>query len=198
MKSKIKLVILFVLSSTELHGQERLWTKQSKIKEVIAFEKEINPKVQFLNKNVRLSNDYYPLGDKYEVTNPIVVQREALMYLPIYAEYFYSSSDSILRLVSYDWEKDRYGNYNDKLKIWKEESKKLTLYNEEYERIKTILLVQLGTPTSSDTKFKEVSYYKGKYFTRETLWNSEDIYAKLNMIFESTTYRIRMTIYWKK
>lgn len=198
MISKVKLTVVLFFYLTQTHGQERLWTKQSKIDEVIVFEKEINPEAQFLNKNVSLSKDYYPLLDKYKVTNPIIVQREPLVYLPIYAEYFYTSSDSILRLVSYDWEKERYSNYDVKQKMWKEESKKFDAYNAEYERIKIILLGQLGAPTSTDTKAKEENSSRGKYLTRETLWNSEDFYAKLNMIFESMTYRIRLTIYWKK
>ena len=66
-------------------GQERIWTKQSKISDVIAFEKQINPDAIFLSQNVSLSKDYYPLADKYQVTNPIIVQRVPLEYLPVYA-----------------------------------------------------------------------------------------------------------------
>jgi hypothetical protein len=179
-------------------GQERIWTKQSKISDVIAFEKQINPNAKFLSQNVSLSKDYYPLADKYQVTNPVIVQREPLEYLPVYAEYFYTPGDSILRLASYDWEKDRYGNFFDKQKMWKEESNKFDTYNKEYERIKKILIAQLGVPTSTDTKAKEESSDRGKYFTRETLWESDDVHAELNMIFESMTYRVRLTLYWKK
>jgi len=186
------------LSSVLLFGQERIWTKQSKISEVIAFEKQINPNAKFLSQNVSVSKDYYPLVDKYPVTNPVIVQREPLEYLPVYAEYFYTPEDSILRLAAYDWEKDRYGNFFDKQKMWKEESKKFDTYNKEYERIKTILIAQLGTPTTPDSKAKEESYDRGTYFTRETLWETEDVHAKLNMIFESMTYRVRLTLYWKK
>ena len=179
-------------------GQERIWTKQSKISDVIAFEKQINPDAIFLSQNVSLSKDYYPLADKYQVTNPVIVQRVPLEYLPVYAEYFYTPGDSILRLASYDWEKDRYGNFFDKQKMWEEESKKFDTYNKEYERIKTILVAQLGVPTSTDTNAKEESSDRGKYFTRETLWESEDVHAELNMTFESMTYRVRLTLYWKK
>ena len=132
------------------------------------------------------------------VTNPIIVQREPLEYLPLYAKYFYSPSDSILRVVSYDWEKNKYGNFFDKQKMWKEESKKFDVYNKEYERVKNILLKQLGAPTSTDTTAKEESSERGKYFTRETSWETAEIHAELNMIFESMTYRIRLTFYWKK
>jgi hypothetical protein len=198
MTSKLFFIFTTFLSLTNAFGQEKIWTKQTKVSEIIAFEREINPNTKFLSQNVSLSKDYYPLADKYQVTNPIIVQREPLEYLPVYAEYFYTPGDSILRLASYDWEKDRYGNFFDKQKMWKEEAKKFDTYNKEYERIKGILLNQLGTPTTTDTKAKEVSSDRGKYFTRDTLWETDDVYAELNMVFESMTYRIRLTIYWKK
>jgi hypothetical protein len=195
MTLRLFLALITFFTLIKSFGQEKIWTKQTKVSEVIAFEKEISPNAKFLSQNVSLSKDYYPLADKYQVTNPIIVQREPLEYLPVYAEYFYTPNDSILRLASYDWEKDRYGNFFDKQKMWKEEAKKFDTYNKEYERIKGILLTQLGTPTTTDTKAKE---HRGKYFTRNTLWETDDVYAKLNMIFESMTYRIRLTIYWKK
>ena len=111
MKLKLLLTGAASLAFSISFAQERIWTKQSKISEVIAFEKEINPDAKFLSQHVSLSMDYYPLADKYQVTNPVIVQREALEYLPVYAEYFYTPADSMLRLVSYDWERDRYGNF---------------------------------------------------------------------------------------
>lgn len=199
MKSKFLVTAsLFLLNYISSFGQEKIWTTQSKVGDVIAFEKQINPNAKFLNQSVSLSQDYYPLLDKYPVANPVIVQREALFYLPIYAEYYFSPSDSTLRLLSYDWEKDRYGNYFDKQKMWKEEAKKLETYNSEYERIKKMLSVQLGTPTETDSAVKTVTYEGGKYFTRKTLWETENVHAELNMIFESITYRIRLTLYWKK
>lgn len=181
-----------------MFSQERIWTKQTKISEVISFEKEINPSGKFLTENVSLSKEYYPLADKYKVTNPVIAQRKPLAYLPIYAEYFYTAEDSILRLVSYDWEKDRYGNFFEKENIWKEESKKFDIYNKEYNRIKTDLLVQLGKPVSADTGAKELDSDGSKYLNRDTIWETDSLYADLNMIFASTTYRIRLTLYWKK
>ena len=102
MRSKLLLAFLAVFSLTTLFGQERIWTKQSKISEVIAFEKEINPEAKFLSKNVQILEDYYPLAEKYVVTDPVIVQRKPLEYLPIYAEYFYTPEDSILRLASFN------------------------------------------------------------------------------------------------
>ncbi|HUC82431.1 MAG TPA: hypothetical protein VMR70_16110 [Flavisolibacter sp.] len=187
---------LFIVLTT--FGQEKLWLKQTKISEVVSFEKRNAPKTKFLSQNVSLSKDYYPLLEKYPVTAPVIVQREPTEYLPLYASYFYTPSDSVLRLVAYDWEKDLYGNFFDKQKIWKEESKKFDKYNKEYDRIKAALILELGTPTQTDTQAKEVSSDRGNYFTRETIWETDGVHAELDMIFESMTYRVRLTLYWKK
>lgn len=199
MNPKIIATILITnfLNFNASFGQEKIWTKQTKISEVIAFEKEINPNAKFLSQNVSLSKEYYPFVDKYKIANPIIVQRESLEYLPIYAEYFFSQPDSVLRLASYDWEKDRYGNFFEKQKIWKQEGEKLKIYNKEYDRIQKILLDQLGIPNTIDKKEKEVSSENGTYLTRNTLWETKEVHAELNMIFASTTYRIRLTLYWK-
>jgi hypothetical protein len=191
-------VVLTLFSLTNVFAQEKIWTKQTKVSEAISFEKEIDPNVKFLSQNVSLSKDYYPLADKYQVSNPVIVQRKLVAYLPVYAEYFYTPGDSVLRLVSYDWEKDRYGNFFDKQKMWEEESKKFNTYNKEYERIRKVLVDQLGKPASTDAKAKTVSSDGGEYFTRETLWETQDFHAELNMVFASTTYRVRLTMYWKK
>jgi hypothetical protein len=190
-------VLVSCLCLQNSFAQEKIWTKQTKISEVIAFEKSINPNAKFLTQKVSLSKEYYPQVDKYEIPNPIIVQREPLEYLPIYANYFYSQQDSVLRLVSYNWEKDVYGNFFEKQKMWKQESKKLELYNKEYERIKKVLLSQLGQPNTEDSAVRTVTSENGDYLTRSTLWETKDVHTKLNMIFASSTYRIRLTMYWK-
>lgn len=198
MAYKLMLSIVASICVANLLAQERIWLKQTTISEVVAFEKEISATPKFLTKEVSLSKDYYPLIDKYEVANPVIVQRESLVYLPVYAEYFYTPKDSLLRLISYDWEKDRYGNFFDKQKIWQEESKKFKIYDAEYERIKAILVNELGAPTATDKEAKEKKSGNGKYLTRDCLWETKDFHALLTMTFASTTYRIRFTIYWKQ
>lgn len=185
------------LSLQNSFAQEKIWTKQTKISEVIAFEKSINPSAKFLTQNVSLSKEYYPLIDQYEIPNPIIVQREPLEYLPVYVNYFFSQKDSILRLVSHDWEKNAYSNFFEKQKMWKQESKKLEVYNKEYERIKKVLISQLGPPSTQDAAAKTVNSGNEDYLNRSTLWETNDVHTELNMIFASTTYRIRLTMYWK-
>ena len=125
MKLNIFFTLITLLSAMCAFGQEKIWTKQTKISEVIAFEKMINPSAKFLSQNVWLSKQSYPLVDKYKVTNPVIVKREPIEYLPIYAEYFYTPGDSVLRLISYDWEKGRYDDYLDEQKMWKEEAQQI-------------------------------------------------------------------------
>jgi hypothetical protein len=194
-----KLILLLAVTFTlkNASGQEKVWTKQAKMSEIIAFEKSISPNPRVLSQSVSLSKDFYPLADKYRVTNPLIVQREKVEYLPVYVAYFYTAEDSILRLVSVDWEKDRYGNFFDKQKLWVEEAKKLKTYNKEYERVRAIIMEQLGQPTKSDNKPKEVTSDRGNYFIREAEWDHNDYHAEIDMVFESMTYRIRFTMYWK-
>jgi hypothetical protein len=125
---KALLTLLAACSVTLSIAQELLWIKQSRVSEAIEFEKRINPTAAFISMNVSLSKDYYPLADKYRVTNPLIVERKQSGLLPLAAEYFYTPQDSILRLVSYDWERGKYVNFFQRPAIWKEESAKLDLY----------------------------------------------------------------------
>ena len=80
------------------------------------------------------------------------------------------------------------------------ESTKLDGYNQEYEKIKAELILKFGQPNEQDTKPQttESTSGRGDYLSRNTVWETEEFYAKLNMIFESMTYRIRLNYYWKK
>lgn len=178
--------------------QEKIWLAQTTVDKAIAFEKGLGKKSEFLKMNVSLSKSIYPLVDKFTMAKPLIVQRKQNGFLPLYAEYHYSLPDSVVRFICYDWERDKYGNFFDKQEIWKKESKKLDGYNAEYERVKIILVEQLGQPAEQDAAPQKKESERGAYFSRETIWQTEDYYSKLNMIFESMTYRIRWYYYWKK
>lgn len=201
MTRKFKLLILigFIISSCSSSKKLDLWTKQSTIEEVKNFESQLNPNSEFLNQNVSLSESIYPKVKEFEMANPLIIKRQKTNLLPVYAEYFYSKPDSILRYVSYDWENNRYGNYFDKKKDWETQSKKLTEYNAEYERIKKQLISEFGQPIEQDNQPQETkSDYGGPdYLSRNTIWESESKFMKLNMIFGASTYRIRFYYYWK-
>ncbi|RYD76387.1 MAG: hypothetical protein EOP55_11580 [Sphingobacteriales bacterium] len=179
-------------------SQESVWTKQRKISEVIDFEKKLDPDAKFLSYNVSLSKEYYPLADHYQTVNPVIVQRNAVGALPVYAEYFYTPKDSLLRLVSYDWEKGRYGDLKDILETRKEQGGKLEIYLGEYERIRGQLVKTFGKPGQADEKPKTVSDDGQKYLNQNTLWETDEVHSDLNLIFSAGTQRIRLTLYWKK
>ncbi|MTI29338.1 hypothetical protein [Xanthovirga aplysinae] len=205
----MKKLLTFLLTSTlfllaSFSGKKdnvKFWSEKTSISNAIDFEKSLTKKIDFLEMNVSLSKSIYPLVDKYKIAKPIIVQRDQKGFLPLFVEYFYSEPDSIIRYISYDWEKERYGNFFKKQDMWKEESKKLKEYNSEYERIKSTLIDQLGKPITQDKqpqKTESTNSGRGDYFSRNTIWETEEYYSKLNMIFESMTYRIRWYYYWKK
>jgi len=137
--------------------------------------------------------------DKYHIASPFIVKKEHAGFSPVYTEYFFSKQDSILRYVSYDWERDRYGNFFKKEEIWKKGSTKLDEYNQEYQKIKRELIGNFGQPKEQDTEPQTTKSAcgRGDYLSRNTVWETDEFYAKPNMIFESMTYRIRLNYYWK-
>ena len=69
---------------------------------------------------------------------------------------------------------------------------------QEYERIKLNLIDKLGKPTSSDTVARdEKGHNNVSLKTRDTVWETDDYYASLDMIFGGQTFRIRLKHYWK-
>ena len=182
------------------NSKSEIWTEKSNIEKVIRFEKSLSSEFEILENKVSLSKSVFPLLNDYKIANPFIVKRKQTGFLPIYAEYFFSEQDSILRYVSYDWERDRYGNFFKKQEIWKEESTKLDSYNQEYERIKSELIMKFGEPIEQDSKPKTTKSTSGRgdYLSRNTVWETDEFQAELNMIFESMTYRIRLNYYWKK
>lgn len=209
MMNKISIIILLTIMSscaatkknnTTQSNKIEIWTKQTKINKVLVFEKSLNKGNEILDQNVSLSKSVFPLFDQYNIAKPLIVKRKPTGFLPVYAEYFFSEKDSIIRYVSYNWERDRYGNYFKKQEIWKEECQKLKQYNLEYEKIKLELINKFGLPIEQDSKpiTTESTSGRGNYLARNTVWETDNFHAKLNMIFESMTYRIRLNYYWKK
>jgi len=185
-----------ILAQTKI----QIWTEQTKINAVLEFERSLNEDHEIIERNVGISKSTFPYIDEYELANPIIVLRPSKNDLPIYTEYFFSLPDSTLRFVSYDWEIDRYGNYNDKQKIWKREANKLGQYNEKYEDIKTYLIDKLGQPTEQDFEPQRTKSQWGNsdYWSRKTTWENKEVISSLSLVFASNTYRIRWNYYWKE
>jgi hypothetical protein len=188
---------LLLLNSITCLAQEKLWTRQSKISEIMAFEKALDNRTQVLDYDITLSVETYPLIYKHSLAKPFLVLRPEIEYMPVYAQYFFSPGDSLVRMLFYDWEKNRFAGIQEKQKIWAAESKKLDKYSTEYERIRKILVKQIGNPVQTDLKPKEEMATRGAYYTRETIWDNEKLNGKLTMVFSEMIYRIRFEMYWK-
>ena len=196
---KFEVFLLLIFFSGAIKGQDKIWIKQTKVSEAIAFERAVDPAVTFLDQSVGLAEGYYPLHHKYKVTTkPVIAKRIGNNSLSVYAEYFFTPKDSLIRLVSYDWEKDKYGNFFNKQKIWKSEADSFDLYNSTYEEVRSQIINEFGMPTTTDDTAKVNQSKRGEYLTRESIWEREKLHIELSMIFESMTYRVRMTYYWKE
>lgn len=197
MINKLRYFIYLLFFSSNVVGQQDLLINQSKISEVMAFERSLNSDVKFYTGDIELSKDIYPLGDKYRVENPLIVQRNSSDYLPITAEYFFTASDSLVRFISYNWEKNRFGDLSEKMKQDESESKNIIFYNKEFDRIQSVIESYYGKPDYDDKKPQEKSSRKGTYYLRKSKWDFDDKYGSLTMIFGADTYRISFRIYWK-
>jgi len=200
-KILISIILITTLSSFLIKENDvRIWTQQTNVKKAIEFEKSISEDIEFLKQNVSISKSSFPLVDQFDLVNPIVVKREVDGELPVYGQYFFSKSDSIIRFISYDWEIDKYGNYFKKQEIWKQEAKKIDKYNGKYNQIKSFLSKSFGEPTIEDSEPQVTKSQWGKedYLSRKTEWETDKVYSSLSLVFASNTYRIRWNYYWKK
>jgi hypothetical protein len=76
-KPLLEIALFFIW---RLLSAERIWTKQSTVAGAISFKKDINPNAKFLSQNAFPSEKYYSLADKYQVTNPVIVQKDFMAY----------------------------------------------------------------------------------------------------------------------
>jgi len=176
-----------------------IWIKKTKVKEAIEFEKSINEKIIILEHSISLSKSLFPQVNNFELESPVIIKREKDKKLPIYAEYFFSKNDSIIRFINYDWEIGKYDNYFTKKEIWKKESKNLAKYNIKYNHVKSSLSKKIGKPKTEDSEPKIVKskFNESEYFSRTTIWETNKIYSSLELVLASNTYRIRWNYYWK-
>ncbi|EMS33665.1 hypothetical protein C943_04544 [Mariniradius saccharolyticus AK6] len=196
---RLFLTIIFVtiLGCDFKPGRNNFWTEQSKIDEVVKFEKTLNKNIQIIEQKVFLSSSVFPKVDQLDIALPLIVKRGG-KFIPLYAEYFFTSEDSILRYISYDWEHDRYGSYQAKQELWKSESEKLTQYDSAYQKIKEDLIRVLSLPLIEDKELEKSINQNGvEVYTREAIWEDEKTKSKLKLFFGDQTFRIRWNHYWK-
>ena len=173
------------------------WMHQTKIDEVLKFEKAIKENFEILEQKVLLSPSVFPKVEEMDIEFPFIVKREG-GFLPLYAEYYFTKDDSIIQYISYNWEHERFGSYQAVSALWNKEKFKLSQYDSAYEKIKEYLISELLIPKKEDKELVKRLYGGNtEYFSKETLWENEDFESKLTLLFGNQTFRIRWVYYWK-
>ncbi|MFD2033601.1 hypothetical protein ACFSKL_02305 [Belliella marina] len=201
MQTALKLILTIIFVSTVgcnvKPRSSDFWMHQSKIGEVLKFEKSLNKNIQILEQKVFLSSSVFPKVDEIDIDFPLIVKREE-GFAPLYAEYYFTSEDSMLQYISYNWEHERFGSYQAKHDRWKLEINKLTQYDSAYEKIKEALITELSLPQIEDKELvKRINQNEVEVYSKEAVWEDEQIKSKLILFFGDQTFRITLTYYWK-
>jgi hypothetical protein len=175
---------------------------QKNIKEISRIEAELKSKKRE-TKRVTVSDDFFPGATKYYLEYPISFEREDKEFNPFpVVEYYYTSKDSLVRLIVYNWDKARiFDNLFDLQKELKNESKRQNEYNKKYDELLKKLTEKLGKSISGDGEINEINQGQKSYVERNNKWIRGNCTVELNMIFSTDnrlmgTYRIRTKIYW--
>lgn len=196
-KLLLTIILVGIIGCDFKPSSNYFWMNQSKIDEVLKFEKSLNKNNQTLQQKVFLSSSVFPKADEINLDLPFIVKREE-GFIPLYAEYYFTSEDSIIQYVSYNWEHERFGSYQAKQNLWKLESSKLTQYDSAYEKIKEDLILELFLPEIEDKVLvKRINPNGVEVYSKEAIWEDEHIKSKLILFFGDQTFRIRWTYYWK-
>jgi hypothetical protein len=193
--------IYLTLISISLWGQDYFSFKQGKINEIEVFEKQFNS-TRLSTQRIYLSEEFYPYTDKYELEFPISYIRTGDTLINKYkVEYFFTASDSKLRLVVYDWDLTQTTDMlYEQAEIMKIERKKFQTYNDKYDQLFQLIKEQLGAPLKNE-KLKETITSNSAYKERTTRWKTDNMTVEQNLIFTTTdnelgTFRVRVKVYW--
>lgn len=100
------------------------------------------------NYKVSLNVDYYPNSHKFNIPNPISYIRETENFIPYRINYFFSQSDSVVRLIDYTWDKKSFTNNLFQLqKALIDEYKAFDGYNKQYNKVFAELVSRFGQPS---------------------------------------------------
>jgi hypothetical protein len=199
----MRLLTTFYLTliSFSSFGQNYFLFDQRTVDKIKTIEEQHNS-VKQSTKRVFISQDFYPLANQYEVGFPISYLRSKdTLISSCMVEYYFTNSDSKVRLVIYDWDETRKTDrIEDRRKIMKVERQRFKAYNDKYDQLYKIISDRLGNPFTDD-KLKEIITDKAAYKERTTKWKNGDLTIVQKLIFTTTdnelgTFRVRVKIYW--
>ncbi|WP_130855563.1 hypothetical protein [Olivibacter jilunii] len=193
-----KLATIFILSPFIAASQklDSLWIiKGSKISEIIAFEKKIDPtSIMYFNKtNIKVDSPFRLIANKHKYdlgsSSPLIVERKQHGTLPLTIEYYYTP-DSIVRGAIYYWEM-RYYSEKEKLGMCAREH----LLPTKYKKIFLELLYKLcGYEVAESEIVSLKSKPINKWWFGHITKNNCAIYLKTKFI--SSDHEVTAWIYW--
>lgn len=199
---QMRLLILYLtLAQTLVFGQDYFLFDQTKVGDTEKIERSFKSK-KLGTRRIFVSEQFFPYADKYVVGFPIAYQRTGDSLINNYSvEYFFTASDSMIRLIVYDWDETRTTNQlEERKKIMKIERQRLKEYNNKYDQLLENISKNLGTPTTNEN-LKETITDNSAYKERTTKWKNGTITVEQSLIFTTSdnelgTFRIRVKIYW--
>ena len=111
MRKLIVILILIITSCTskKINHEKLNLTYQlirPKLKSSISDENKVNSAKKSVEYTISLSKEYFPEVDKYNFAQPIIYKRKN-QSLNTEVSYFFTESDSIVRLIEYSWDRKR-------------------------------------------------------------------------------------------
>ncbi len=204
MRSTITILFTFLL--TQINGQDSTFFQFDQIHFNQIDSVEINKKSKeiFVNYSISVSADYFPNAASFDLAQPRVFDRSPMRdFIACQINYYFTKSDSIVRLISYTWDtKNSATSLEDLMKPKNDQSDKMDKYNSEYDLLAKELTKQLGAPvegTGQIEKKQEKGY--PDWFERKLLWTKGKTTIELFMIWTDGggrlgTYKIRTLVYW--
>src|SRR5688572_27197125 len=122
----------------------------SNIKKAVSLEKGLNSINKTPDHLVSISTDIYPNKNNFELATPRTFVRKE-NYFEKQTRYYYSPSDSSVKVITYQWDKNNEKSYETK----NEKGEKFKEFHRKWTIIKKGLMDELGKPTFEEFESKK-------------------------------------------
>lgn len=181
--------------------------------DAVDYEKRIGSDEKTPDHHISIGTGIYPNEKNYDLATPSTFLRDE-GYFETQVEYYYSKSDSSVRVILYEWNKKDLNNFETK----KERERKFRKFKNQWDNVSKELNESLGLPTfrqiesdkygnkiiedneSIDDMLRSIVEDPTNQSTAwrdDIKWNSKNIHAYLFMFGNNKTgYRqIRLAVY---
>ena len=188
-------------------------TDNLRLKDAVGYEKAIMSADKTPNHHISIDTGIYPNKNNYELVTPKTFLRTG-DYFEVEVGYYYSTPDSLVRLILYEWNKKNLKTFETK----KELENKFNEFKNQWNSISKEINERLGLPTfkkiesnkyddkiiEDNQSIEDIMSFIGDGSTEESTtwrddmkWDTKDGHAYLFMFGDNRTgYRqIRLAVY---